>query len=474
MGRRSESAFLETLYLEQDYNKWRSLIAELRHRWPDHVQSVQMTLDRGDLEHKTFQTFAPRFDSPIGLDLGTRYLGAWVNNAAMTWGCRNVLLSREAYEPVAEVLESRYWQVRDVIRENFGSESYVSPLSSPVQVHSEPRMRKKRSSPTLAEASAKPIAGIDVGNTSIKVAVVREGKAIFRKRIPTFAEGVRSLEALQASFSTALAQAKNACGNLSAVGIGWFGDVRDSRPLMQAADLGEIAAKQDEGKVRAWLDGILDSTIPMRIYGDAQALGMALPVLWPRQRAYLMAFGTSVGGAYVDENGQYEDGINLVSRVVVDMSSDAPPHASTGVQGVLQRHVASRGILEAARVLSESDEHTWLADSGLTRESSGRLLQTWLDNGDSRQQRAGRAIVSKVSRWLAAGLMVIDAYYDVDVFGFTGTSMQGEVGRAMVEATREAIQREYHRSDVEICLPPFDPVFGGAIGAAYNAATYLT
>lgn len=469
MKTQNAMALLETLYSEPDFNKWQSFMAGLHDRWPDQVQRVKMILDRGPLECKSFETFSPRLNDPIGFDVGTKYLGAWINNAAMTWGCRNVFLSREVYGPVTEMLKSRYSQVFRMLQENFGPDCGVWPIDESPQF--EPRAAKKRSRPTLAEASVSPIVGIDIGNTSIKAVVVQQGRVVFRERTPTFPYGVKSLEALQTSFSTALARAKDICDHPGSVGIAWFGDVRDGRPLMQAADLGEIAAKEDESRIQNWLDNVTKkSTVPVSLYGDSQALGIALPVLWPQSKAYIMIFGTSMGGAYVNADGEYEDGISLVARVVVNMAEDALPHASTQVRGVLQRYIASRGILAAVESLSRSAEHTWLADLQVDKEAAGLLLQQWLASDDPRQRSGGRAIVRQVSRWLAAGVVTITTYYDVEVFGLAGTPMQGEVGPAIVQATREAIHREYRRSDVQVRLAPFDLVFGGAIGAAYGAA----
>jgi hypothetical protein len=225
--------------------------------------------------------------------------------------------------------------------------------------------------------------------------------------------------------------------------------------------------------IPSWLEGLREaSSVPFTLLSDTEGIGRSLPVLCPSPRSYFMVFGTSIGAAYLNQNGDYEGGFNLLGRLVVNMLEDARAHANTGVRGVLQRYVASRGILDAIQHIARDPSFAWMTRLRIDAETAGKTLDEWLGGAQTNERNAGELVIQELAEPLAADLQTLQRYYEVDNFFFAGTSMEGSLGRSLVKAVLD-VSRQSYGSSVGVNLAPFDLTYGGAIGAAYVAGLRL-
>ena len=459
----------ESLNVYTDIVKWRMAIREYAGAYPARVQDVEIILDRAPLVDKTFRLTIPKINNPVLGELSLRFAGAWINNAVMLWGCRNLYLSSEVYGPLKKVLNTTFAQVIGSMRESYGPSCDIRRIEN----YSREMRPGKGKINNLGKNAymGKNIAGIDIGNTTIKIVVIANNQIVYKERLPTFADGKVSLDSIQKSVQKAISLVKAQSRALFSIGVGWFGDVREGKPLLQAADLKRICAYGGESDLISLVNDLRnDREIPTYLFGDSEAIGKSLSVLWPIPNLYLMIFGTSVGGALLDSAERHSDAFGLVARMVVDMSEDAPAHASTGVKGVFQQYVAARGIRGAIEENLGLEEFAWLKGLRINNESSGRLWESWLRSSDRSQNKLAGLIVELIARRLAVGALLIREYFRVDTIGLIGTSLEGPVGPALIASTKKIITQEYGGSDFEIKLAPFDLTYGIAMGAAYSGA----
>lgn len=463
----------ESLCNEKNINKWRCQIDNLVKLNPNNVQNVKLILDRFPHSEKIFKITIPWQKNQNEREFVLRYLGAWVNNAIMTWGCRNAFISKEVYSILYEVIEKHYSQALKTLKEN----SYLNSDIKPIENFKRKYIPKKPSQvlPTKYQLSVMPIVGIDIGNTTIKLVVIKDGKTIYKERVKTFKGNIKSLKNLITSFEEIFNKAKNQFKTFSAIGIGWFGDVRDGKPLMQAHDLEQIEGRNGKVDVDVWINSfMLKSNAPVVLLGDSEALGKSLPLLWKVPNLYLLIFGTSVGSAYTNEHMEFENQFGLISRVVIDMSKNAPPHSATKVKGAMQQYVASRGILRAIKFyFSNASNPISLPINEINKESSGLFLQKWLESKNDCYREFGMKIINYLSERISEGIVAISDFYEIKTLGLTGTSLQGAVGPAIVEMVQLYLNRSKKGDNIKVEIAPFDLTFGGAIGAAYSAALKL-
>jgi predicted NBD/HSP70 family sugar kinase len=466
MGDEAPESSLRDLFDQPDINRWTQTIARA---CANGSSTVQIVLDRGALGDKRFETRIPLSVTGLERDVCFRYLGAWANNAVMTWGCRDLYVSSPVYRRVKQELDARFPQVERAMQESYGSQRGVHPLDG-----ARPARRAPHSPPAapvlpLVEASEQPLAGIDIGGTTIKSAVIHRSQLVLKTRTPTFAGPGKTSADLRRAVDGVLARLREVMPPIQALGVSWFGDVRDGKPLMQAQDLVVLMEREGADVVPRWLESLQrGSAVPFTLLSDSEGFGRSLPALCPRPRSYVMVFGTSIGAAYLNQDAEYEDGFSLLGRLVINPLDDARPHASTGVRGVLQRYVASRGILEAIQEISKDAAFAWMHGIDVNRETAGKTLDGWLTSTADGERAAGALVIERLAEALATALEALQLYYEVDEFFFTGTSMEGAVGPAIVESVRDLMMRRYG-SRVGVGLAPFDLTYGGAIGAAYIA-----
>lgn len=237
----------------------------------------------------------------------------------------------------------------------------------------------------LASAEALPLlapgpglaAGLDIGGTGMKAAVLRN-EAVLRATSaatwPDGATGVDSLVARARALLVELAQGEP----IGSLGIGL------AAPMDVAGRVVELSTvlRERVGDPRAFdgfaarvAAGLVDG--PVAIFNDLTSLGRYLS--WRGARKVVrVQIGTSFGGCWIDSNGDVA--ATEMGRLVVDVGADAAPHPYLPLSGTMRTTLSSSGVADflARRLGHPVDPRT-----------SGHLLRGLLD---AREPTALRAV----------------------------------------------------------------------------------
>ena len=390
-------------------------------------------------------------DAPAGLpeqmrERFPRYVAAAANNMVMTHGGSQlrVWAGEAEFASVKAELEGRYRQIFDIFTKwHPGREDYVvrGYAHEPPAPHGADGGTPRRPRPDGWYA------GIDIGNTRTKVALLRGEELVRTYQMPSeiktsisigpVAYFDRAAEALREIAAPHVGEGRG----LTAVGVAWFGDVLKGVPLTQAADLAPWA----EG---SWCEEIREVPhrlaaklgCPVSFNGDTESLALYLGASRRLPQTYLLVLGTSTGGAYFFPDGSYRGGVNLTSRIIVDLDEDAPRHTSTGAPGAFQQYSASYGIARAIGLCSRA------AGRAVTRpEPDGAYLSSLLASQHDADVEFGMTCVDVLASWLVPAVADLLCHYEFGRIVLSGGNVRPPLGPALADSFKRQWREDNSR-----------------------------
>ena len=278
--------------------------------------------------------------------------------------------------------------------------------------------------------------GIDIGNTRIKLALIREEELVsvydWPNEIPGWIDRgpIKYMHDVMECVEAHLAGL--GISSVEGVGVAWFGDVRDGHPLTLASDIAAWSHPRWINELRRMPDviqGRMGCSVTFR--GDVESIGESLGVEHTFHRTYLLVLGTSTGGAFFGEDGCYQHGVNLVSRMIVDLDDEAPKHSATNTPGTLQQYSASYGI---ARALNAEKR------SGSGGRCDGAYLSTLLASQNDEEARDGRQCVETLGSWLLPAIVDLQCTYGFEQILLAGGNTRPALGNALLQSLRQQWQ----------------------------------
>jgi predicted NBD/HSP70 family sugar kinase len=254
--------------------------------------------------------------------------------------------------------------------------------------------------------------GVDIGNTRTKIALVEDGDIVKLDFMPTLIiEGIKKgpLQFFEDMAHEILRRVGPARRGqfLTGAGIAWFGDVIRGKPMTQAADLlpwHNPAMQRELSEATQTISNVLQC--PVTFYGDSEALAIYLGLTGNFASSYLLILGTSTGGGYFGDDGRYVPGVNLVSRIIIDLDPEAPSHTSTGAPGAFQQYSASYGIRRALELVQLPP-----GSASLSSLPEGEVLRRLLQSDNHEEKKCGERCVEWLSRWLLAAVSDLHTHY---------------------------------------------------------------
>jgi predicted NBD/HSP70 family sugar kinase len=175
----------------------------------------------------------------------------------------------------------------------------------------------------------------------------------------------------------------------------------------------------------------------VNFYGDSEVLGRYIGELKIFPRSYLLILGTSTGGSYLGANGSYCEGVNLVSRIVIDLAEDAPKHTSTKAPGVLQQYSGSYGFKRAL----EAHRPTARIKFDLAESLSASLTLNDLLRSNKREDRHWAEESARLfADWIAIAVADLQTHYELDRVLLSGGSLQDLLGPTLIRYLTEKLE----------------------------------
>jgi len=389
---------------------------------------IRLVRDGGDLEWGCSKP------SPLKPETWVCYIAAVLNNLVMTHGARRVHLAEAT--PYAQQVIERVWKVNQQCVEAIWKRS---PSSDEALVMGLPRTPTQIAArrPRLSRKAAETCClGIDIGNSNIKIALRKEdGNASLSGRpTPRIALSQGPLVFFGEIEELISRQRRLLSGQgeeLYSVGVGWFGDALHGRPLTQAADLAPWDHAEEAAQLASVPQRLAEAAgCPVHFYGDSEVLGRCLGELGTFSNTYVLILGTSTGGFHLGSDGRYGEGVNLVSRIIVDLADGAPRHHATGVPGVFQRYSGSYGILRAFE-----DEFAEAPEPS----GAGALLDHLLRSKDEASKERAHRCLERYAGWMASAIVDLWTHYPMNETLITGGMSQGSLGSSLKQKVQSRL-----------------------------------
>jgi uncharacterized protein with ATP-grasp and redox domains/predicted NBD/HSP70 family sugar kinase len=385
------------------------------------------------------------------------YCAAFINNITMTLGgvavecwCSNPDLVR----PILQRLDDRYPQVRQILSDYHGCQVEIRHVLSRNDL-TEDRSSNATSDewPAFSDESGLAV-GINIGQTLMKLATIRDGSEHERMVVQTWDENKersfanlldRTLQTLGDHLSTHALE-----NRVDAIGVAIGGIVHDGYVTSKSG----IAAQMSDNDFEQLrnLAGIMQERLGVvtLLTQDVIAKAYALRSRYRGRPVLVLDLGTSTGGAFIDANGAIPDFLNQVGRVVVDLSENAIPRDDHKAVGVLSKYLSLTSCGTISRTCGLD---------GMSLDAIAHLTT-------AKDPRATR-FLETLAETLVEDVIILNRYYEADIAVLTGGVVTGQFGSLlMIAAKRRASEMGAVLPQLEISN---EPIFEGSIGVARMA-----
>ena len=227
--------------------------------------------------------------------------------------------------------------------------------------------------------------GIDLGGTSIKAALVEEGRGIaeFRKVDTNAHEGPDHVIDTIASLVSELKQL-SPVGSIAGIGIGAPGAVnwdRDTVSNPPNLDGWDVINLKDAIQQR------LQSDLPVIVENDANVAGLGSAHYGagiPYDSFILVTLGTGVGGVIIYNNKVFRGttgGAGEIGHMTIDYEG---PYDHSGVAGSIEAYIGQRFLSRHARYRLRTRDHSQVHEmtNGKLKKITPKILAEAAANGD--------------------------------------------------------------------------------------------
>ncbi|MCG3204183.1 MAG: Isopentenyl-diphosphate Delta-isomerase [Elusimicrobia bacterium] len=489
---------LESLDQEKFFYEWMGTFEQFRRlskQRPQRFSSITLhfATANGRIWERTISY--PKKLSRLAESVLIRYVAVTIHNVLWMQGAYAVWIDTEQtklFKEIHDTVETDYVRLRNpgsvqmIIKSNYGMDSFSIVDNETDLLEVKSRYQAIESSldtqPRISRNTGNLLV-INVGVTEIKTAVVhRTGNepakfvgnpiAIQTKAPENSSHSVdQFLRQVTEEGRKALQRAKLKPEEIDGIVVGMAVFSPQGRASPQQAgvfqnvsgDLLESVSRLDDylsnefGGKPAWC--IND--------GDLQAL--ATSGLADKRDFALLRHGSFLTPGVVDNHGKIIDGVNELTRVIVDMSPDALVHPKVGTKGKAGQYTAVRGINMIAT------RNGLVSKYGIAQEKDIQTtLEAWLESDDANpetdiKRQEAKAVFEEVGVWTAALARQLKAEYGIRQFVLGGKFYNGNAGKIVFEKMRQLLADE----GVEVSIfaeSEHALKFNGLLGAAYLIA----
>lgn len=254
--------------------------------------------------------------------------------------------------------------------------------------------------------------GIDIGDSTLKLVVLRGGKTVSSHRLPTRpgpGGGLMSsqylLQEIQTGAQRVLERASLRLEDVQCVGVAWPGAVKDgyiaaSSLLLRSMDDLRVSARLCPDKfewirdMAAHIRAHLGIEAPVYLINDGEVIAHCAARERGLRSTVLVQLGSSIAGGYIDARGR-SDYLAEFGRMVIDLSREAPVQSYTGIRGRARELASSAALVRDLVAGGVTDFKGEL----INRQNAGEIANAILQ--ESRQlpeQAIVRAALQRLGR----------------------------------------------------------------------------
>lgn len=316
--------------------------------------------------------------------------------------------------------------------------------------------------------------GLDIGGTNTKLVVKKNNEIVSSETIPTFnATGEPApqfIARLLRTIKRTLDTAKFTPADLSAICISWCGGTDRNRALLLSGALSHYEGTPDEKMINNLAALIKEHfNVPVAILDDTETTGFFLSTRL-KPKTYFHIEGTSLMGGYIDENGTHQNYTAIDSRIVVDTSSKARNHSSTGTPGVYQQYCASRGFANILLEVLTAKNIDLNSFGEITNNTAGPIIQKLLDSSNNDEREIAEAVIRMLSEYTARFIALRKRSFPFENVFLGGPFVSGKMGELRIKFVQEILQHRYQLSlNIEV-----NPEINNSYLTALSSAEYAT
>ena len=304
--------------------------------------------------------------------------------------------------------------------------------------------------------------GVDIGGTSIKAGLVKDGKIIAANRKPTAATPEKSVENLIVQIEELLNTNRLSEKDLKGIGIGCPGLISSEEGIVDR----NSNMKWEKFPIVSLLKKRFDTVI--KLSNDANVAAFAETVYGAAAKyrnSVMLTLGTGVGGGIVIDKKIYEGGFSKGAELghMVIVKGGEP--CGCGRRGCLETYASATGLIRMTKqaMIKDPNSKMWDFVGGDIDKTDGRTAFECSKQGD----KAAEKVVNEYVGYLAEGIMNFTNIFrpEAIIIG-GGVSAQGDYLIDKIKAYCERFEYGYSTAPSPVILTAALGNDAGIIGAA--------
>lgn len=292
--------------------------------------------------------------------------------------------------------------------------------------------------------------GLDLGGSDLKVSLVKGGKEIFSEERVWHPKTQTNPKYHYDFITDILKESEQKLGKVDAIGISTAGvlignDLRLSSLFIKVPREDKEAWKQVHSVYDNVAKTVGDGSVPVVAANDGDITALAGALSFGKNNVLGLAFGTSIAGGFVNEEGNILGWFNELAFAPVDLNENAAMDEWSFDIGVACKYLSQDGVIKLApRAGFEFED-------GMTPAEKLSFMQAQVNEGS---EQAGKVFRS-IGCYLAHIIPLYRMFYNFDNLLLLGRVLSGEGGEIILKECNRVLVQEYPTvaSEVEIILP---------------------
>lgn len=304
--------------------------------------------------------------------------------------------------------------------------------------------------------------GIDIGGTSVKAGLVKDGKIVDSNRKPTAPTPELVSDNIVVQINDLLKNNSLTLKDVKGVGIGCPGLISSDEGVVYR----NSNMKWDKFPIVSYLKKQLDTEIKLSNDANVAALGETLYGAASKYKnAIMLTLGTGVGGGVIIDNKIYEGGFSKGAELGHTVIVKGGVPCGCGRRGCFEQYASATALIRMtkAAMTKHPESAMWQFAAGNLDKVDGRTAFECSKNGD----KAAKSVVAKYVSYLADGIMNFSNIFRPEAFIIGGgISAQGAYLTDKIKARCEKYLFGYNHAPKAEILAASLGNDAGIIGAA--------
>lgn len=307
--------------------------------------------------------------------------------------------------------------------------------------------------------------GLDLGGSDLKVALLKDGEEIYSEELVWHPKTMSDPEYHYEFLINVLKDAEKRLGHVDAIGISSAG-VLIGNNLRLASLFIKVPREDKEAwdKVHNVFDNVAktigDGTVPVVAANDGDITALAGALGHGVKNVLGLAFGTSIAGGFVDEDGNILGWFNELAFAPVDLNESAAMDEWSYDIGVACKYLSQDGVIKLAEGAGVSFD----------KDMTPAEKLTFMQNCIMEKSEIAIKVFESIGCYLAHIIPLYRMFYHFDNLMLLGRVLSGEGGEIILKECKRILDEEYPEiaENVKLILPDEKT---RKVGQAYAAAS---